>query len=405
LLSNLATTAEEPQGKWYFLSGTSTEDTDRHFPAVLYGANLITKKLNPIRQVVAGDDGVHSILQYDSTIFVNYPNLPPTTVSVIHSGNPSVADEIIFNPEGKKDKIVFNPKGRVLIDTKLAIAESNEGSLEELMWLVSGPEDRSGGVVISVAQRSSERGERIQRGAWQEYSSLRFEGYPGGPAMQPALVGSLRDNTVGITVSGKYVIVDRLSDDIVRNVRGESLHYFAVTNRYLIFAIPHRLEELQSGAVAKEVSHTAYVHDRQTNRWTAVSIDGSCSRTRIFGPWLASIVQFWHPNHPPNPGASNERNVETDTLPNVREMYAMFAGQNCFIPGDLALHNLRTGQTIAFHTGQEDSEILRVEGETVLYRVNDTIYQAKIGGDQLKDATVVVKDEDVPEIHWAFWSK
>src|SRR6266478_3504852 len=144
LLSSLATTAEEPQGKWYFLSGTSTEDTDRHFPAVLYGANLITKKLNPIRQGVAGDDGVHSILQYGSTIFVNYPNLPPTTVSVIHSGNPSVADEIIFNPEG-----------RVLIDTKLAIAESNEGSLEELMWLVSGPEDRSGGVVISVAQRSS----------------------------------------------------------------------------------------------------------------------------------------------------------------------------------------------------------------------------------------------------------
>ena len=58
-----------------------------------------------------------------------------------------------------------------------------------------------------------------------------------------------------------------------------------------------------------------------------------------------------------------------------------------------------------FHTGQEDSEILQVKGDIVLYRINDTIYQAKIVGDQLKDSTMVVKDEDVPEIHWAFWSK
>jgi hypothetical protein len=34
-----------------------------------------------------------------------------------------------------------------------------------------------------------------------------------------------------------------------------------------------------------------------------------------------------------------------------------------------------------------------------------TIHQARIEGEQLKDTRVVVKDEDVPEIHWAFWSK
>jgi len=41
----------------------------------------------------------------------------------------------------------------------------------------------------------------------------------------------------------------------------------------------------------------------------------------------------------------------------------------------------------------------------VLYRINDTIYQAKIVGDQLKDATVVVKTRMSLKIHWAFWSQ
>jgi hypothetical protein len=39
----------------------------------------------------------------------------------------------------------------------------------------------------------------------------------------------------------------------------------------------------------------------------------------------------------------------------------------------------------------------------VLYRVNDTIYQARIVGDKLQDNSVLVKDDDVPEIHWVFW--
>ena len=41
-------------------------------------------------------------------------------------------------------------------------------------------------------------------------------------------------------------------------------------------------------------------------------------------------------------------------------------------------------------------------GDEVLYRVNDTIYQAKIVGDKLQAASVLVEDVDVPEIHWVF---
>lgn len=69
------------------------------------------------------------------------------------------------------------------------------------------------------------------------------------------------------------------------------------------------------------------------------------------------------------------------------------------------LQNLGDGRKIRIETDQEDSEILWADDNSALYRVNDAIYQAQIIGDKLQDTTMIVKDQDVPEIHWVFWSK
>jgi hypothetical protein len=382
------------QRGWYFLSGTSTIDIDRHYPSFLYTGDS-RNKLRVVRQIVSREDGVHSIRAYGRVAFVVYPHLPPSVVSIVHLDAPESVDEVVLNAEGE-----------VVIDNRGILTEPSQQDVRALIWLVR-PGNPPSRMVISISSDVPTKGRRVQTDAWGEYSSLRFDGVTGGPVMAPGVVGVLEKNTVGIRVpDNNYVIVDRIPNDIAQEMRGETPYFLVATGEYLAVGTMHRLADMQSGALSKRTSETLYVHDRQANRWSTITLEGTCSRTRVFGPWLATVVQFWNPNHAPNPGASNERNVETDTLPNVRELYAMFAGQNCSIPGDLALRNLRTGQTIAFHTGQEDSEVLQIEADTVLYRINDTIYQAKIVGDQLiKEPTVVVKDEDVPEIHWAFWSK
>jgi len=381
------------QGAWYFLSGTSTIDTDKHYPSFFYASDS-KNKLRVIRQIVSGEDGVHSIRAYGRVAFVIYPHLPPSAVSIVHVDSPESADEVVLNSEGE-----------IVIDNRATLAEPSQQDVRALMWLVrpGNPQSRA---VISVASAVPAKGKRVQTDAWSEYSSLRFDGVTGGPVMAPGVVGVLEGNNVGIRVpDNNYVTVDRIPNNIAQQMRGETPYFLVATGGYLAVGIMHRLADIQSGAVSKRTNETLYVHDRKANRWRTITLEGTCSRTRIFGPWLATIVQFWSPNHARNPGASNERNEETDTLPNVSELYRVFAAQNCSIPGDLTLRNLDTGQSIMFHTGQEDSEILQVKGDIVLYRINDTIYQAKIVGDQLKDSTMVVKDEDVPEIHWAFWSK
>lgn len=205
--------------------------------------------------------------------------------------------------------------------------------------------------------------------------------------------------------ANKYAIVDRLPSDIAQKVRGEVPYYLGADGRYLVFGLQHHAADLESGALAKKKTEPIYVHNRSSDKWVVLSIEGSCSRPRMFGTWLATIVQFWGPNHEENPGIEHERSVETEDLPDVQGLYAASAGRNCFIPGELRLLNLDTRQKIAWHTGEEDSEILWVGDTKVLYRVNDTIYQAKIVGDKIQDPSVAVKDDDVPEIHWVFWSK
>ncbi|MGH9403761.1 MAG: hypothetical protein ACRD2P_16870 [Terriglobia bacterium] len=106
-----------------------------------------------------------------------------------------------------------------------------------------------------------------------------------------------------------------------------------------------------------------------------------------------------------NQGHENERLQATRLLPSVNMQYSANEGNTRIIPGILVLDNLLDGRRITLQTNEEDSEILDVRSDgLVLYRVNDSIFSAQIEGDKLSAPTLVVKDDDVQEVHWAFWS-
>jgi hypothetical protein len=47
--------------------------------------------------------------------------------------------------------------------------------------------------------------------------------------------------------------------------------------------------------------------------------------------------------------------------------------------------------------------VLLIDGNTVYYRVNRSIHSARIGSERLEDHTLLVEDDVVPDIHWAFF--
>ena len=198
-------------------------------------------------------------------------------------------------------------------------------------------------------------------------------------------------------------MLDELPPELRGKNEAAALGIIAASQDYLVVPKPRTREEMDSSTPPDFIE--GFVHVRSTGAWKRIRIEGNSSYSRLFGVWLATITQMWNPQHKVSPGRENERNRGNSLLPSVQTAYEEFRGRWNWSPGILALQNLADGRKIRIETGQEDSEILRVDGDVVLYRVNDTIYQARIEGEQLKDITVVVKDEDVPEIHWAFWSK
>jgi len=383
-----------PVSRWYFLAATPTPDLDRGYPATLYTTAAGSQKLQLVRQVVSAADGVDSVLQYGNTIFVDYPHLPPTTAAIIHADQPTLSDSVVFNPAGE-----------LVLYTYSAVTEPQPHSIDELVWIFTTRSFRPGGTdtIIGVAGAPAGPGKRIQPDALQEYSSVRFDGIPGGPYLQPGLAGVPVGDSIDVKIAGSYVPIEQIPDDIAQKIRGEFGPLVAATDRYFIFGLQQPRDDSQSGTVLNRSGDLVMVHGRVRNKWFTGPREGTCSFSRMFGDWLTTVVGYWNPDHGPQPGVAHQRAVETDALPAVKGVYDVYHGKECFIPGYLALWNLESGQRVAWHTDEEDSEILWVGSDTVLYRVNDTIYQARIVGDKLQDNSVLVKDDDVPEIHWVFW--
>jgi len=174
----------------------------------------------------------------------------------------------------------------------------------------------------------------------------------------------------------------------------------AATDGYLLLRCSIDVSPRPPGGPTEQL----YLLDRSSSQWRTINVEGNSSLVRLFRPWLATIVRTDSEGQQPR-GRNNERSFATDRLPNVQRQYANWAGKYNWFPGILTLQNLTDGRKIRIETNQEDSEIVWVGSGTVLYRVNDAIYQARITGDQIQDSVLVAKDDDVPEIHWVFSSK
>jgi hypothetical protein len=373
----------------YLLSATTTEHTDKTFPAELYRVSA-NKKLKSVRELVSRTDGVRLVEAWGNAIFLLHPHVVSTAVAVVHTDAPEQADDV-----------VFNPSGLVPVTPWVAVAARTPADFDLLIPLSSTEARQEKPTLVCISSAATETAQRVRLGAWNEYAAVRREGSQGGPAIVPYLVASITSDKLAVTVFSHSAAIDRTPPLMRGGTLKSAPAIVAASKEWLVLDVQYQQETSESLPHYTEMS----VKDRVLGQWKTVQIEGNASRSRLFGSWLATIIGMRNPDHKTSPGRENERSQETDRLPNVQTEYAIFAAKWTWFPGILTLQNLTDGRKIRIETGQEDSEILKVKDDLVLYRVNDAIYQARIDGSQLKDTTVIVKDEDVPEIHWAFWSK
>ena len=232
------------------------------------------------------------------------------------------------------------------------------------------------------------------------YAGMRIYGEPGGGEWTFVPSGKLIDH-------GIYAYFGDQKYELLRApvppppTRQGDIDILAASSRFFAFYPSKNIYQ-----VAQEASRTIWIFDRQKGSWGQMDQPGNLSRTRLCGPWLVTIEQRERQLLPgavpaqPHDAHDPHESGETET---VRREYWSFQGAISEIPGILLMNDLEDGRKIVIDTGQEDSEVLWADDKAVLYRVNDTIYQAEITGGRLGSPSVVVKDRDVPKIHWAFW--
>ena len=145
------------------------------------------------------------------------------------------------------------------------------------------------------------------------------------------------------------------------------------------------------------------IFDKNSNKWINKQVKVNIAEIKYSNQWLTGFVSSHFLKFKESPGAANrsttidEHGFPFDHRVRNKELY---------LPGILYLFHIPTENYIEWSTGQGDSEILLVEDETVYYRVNDEIYQALIiDGKKLGKPELLLKDDRVPDIHWAFFSR
>lgn len=160
---------------------------------------------------------------------------------------------------------------------------------------------------------------------------------------------------------------------------------------------------------------TYRIFDKEKQEWSILTMP-TVERGKLlmnnYGQWLVGCNRVKNENgigkipleESRMPGINLWKKERTKYSPSIlylTESYERFNAQ-----GYLYLYNYKTKAYIEWNTGQADSEILLVKNDVVFYRKYDEIHKVKIiKGKELGQDEVILKNKNVPSIHWAFFKE
>ncbi len=142
------------------------------------------------------------------------------------------------------------------------------------------------------------------------------------------------------------------------------------------------------------------------NSWNNLVIPGNIQTPRGFGEWIGGYVFNDYIEGEELPGAEMWTYRKSGLSPKERWNYYPEFGENNFAyaPGILYFYNAFSKVYFELETHQADSEVILIQNGKVIYRIYDELYVAEIiNGKNLENLKLLLKDDRVPDIHWAFF--
>jgi hypothetical protein len=361
-----------------FLAGTPTNFGPETYSTFLYKVGE-TSQLQILRSISSSSDGLYAVnVAADGSLVVAYPHIKPRSIEIIHANEPGTSD--IISVQHEEDPILGDG---------VTLVRDQESQREYEIWPFSRDADVNAkllGIAIDQTASPRTRPEDIQT-----YSHLETYGVPGGASFTSTLTANIHGNKLQKTYGKDVGLIATLPIDLGKGLDGKNAAIVGANDTFLIFCIAEDMDQVEG-----ETSRTLYIENRREQKWTTLSQPGSLSRTRLFGNWLVTIVQDG------KKGSENdEALVRSGEDRATRKEYESYQGAISFIPGEIIMDNLATGDVLRLITGQEDSEVIGIyDDNKVFYRVNDHIYRAEAQKGKLMNPEQIAVGPEVRTVHW-----
>jgi hypothetical protein len=427
-LAALIAAAQDVGQVLYLIQANPGQFLGGHFPATLFAVAGTPGALREVRKVT--EDTLSALHFNDharlATVVIEHRR--DTTIELIDFNHPSVASHVQFeygDRSALESFLISHPTLGIVQTLLLSPLNKNDDALPGGS---ARPFDQVPGyLLLGSALRPAGLPEtKVQRMGTAEYSRIRLAGdaQPGIGADENDSLFTLNDSTIGM--------------------RGPSEQYsFGVKIPAAFMAAGP--DQLLAGhvcnedvlAVSREIDRTVgsnglgssliYIFDKHKREWTTLKLPGDASRVRGFGPYLAVMVAESTKRQGPSPLANRKsvtgielQNEELARIqrfrpsPGVSPNYTeyrdtgvpasqRFASTEIYAPGKLIVYNTRDGKEATIETSHGDSEVLFVSNSAVVYRMDRSIYLAQYDGAAISPSRLLVEDDNVRDIHWAFW--
>jgi hypothetical protein len=363
----------------YVISGTPTNTGPESIPVLLY--SVIEGKPHLESTLVPRGDGLFSVLDdLNGNYAILSPHGLPSSVSVLRT-KPALSSSLYPISEAAIGE---------LAESLLILRET---SLTRLAVPLRGnkPANEASVEMIPLSMKGEAKTAPLSS---IDYGQFIFAGVPGGPEGGFTPVGRIVKGRLVLPIGGSSKELLDLPPLLQTDHGGQQVSVLAASAHYVVLCLPQSRSDLASQH--GETFTTLFIKDRLLNKWLDYRLKGNVSRSRLFGDWLASIQESWHSDNVSNPGRDNES-------PDVAARFKYGEGGLADIPGILLLDNLATASHMQIRTGEEDSEILNIMGNRICYRVNDSVFEATIAKDGIKDERRIARAPELQSVHWAFW--
>lgn len=370
----------------YFLVGEPTPKSDSAFPSILYIVKEDVRELQLVRKIT--DIGSYFIHPYNEERLVSIREVFEKPVQDEWKNGIDIID--MNSPTKEQKCIATYPKEMSFIQAHL-FSIPQKGLYQSIVLAGTvGEKFESRLIGLNLADCKQEDL------PWDYYKYVRVSGVPGGEvpggdtiSLYPSDNNKLIFKIGGREIESSWILPNSMKfskdDRIILYINNDAMSVFA--------SIKTRVK------TSKGLGHTTFhVLNKADQTWTSLKIEGGKSGVRGFGSWLAGHVsELEHEVASPGKAKRRQKISSTGTPVDWR-----FKDRKIYSPGTLFIFNIQKKEKYTIETGQGDSEVLLVEGDTVFYRVNDEIYQAKMTKNKIAPGTIVVKDDIVYDIHWAF---